>query len=176
MPKSIAGHSHVPRNGGAVSILTAPKADHARIRRSIAHAFSDKALREQEHYLQDYVNILITQLRRNASTGPLDMVEWYNFTTFDAIGGMSYRKSFSDASVLTSKTRRLGFWGAFWVPRRQCVSSVDRVHIQWSGQSATNRTDTALLWPLVALEIHCSQEDDQRHCRAQPIGSREDRS
>jgi cytochrome P450 len=92
MPKSIAGHSHVPRNGGAASILTAAKGDHSRIRRSIAHAFSDKAVREQEHYLQDYVTVLITQLHKNASTGPLDMVEWYNFTTFDAIGGMRYLK------------------------------------------------------------------------------------
>ncbi|OBT98661.2 hypothetical protein VE01_03550 [Pseudogymnoascus verrucosus] len=84
---------NTPSNG-AHSLITANRADHSRQRRLIAHAFSDKALREQEPLIKGYVDLLIQRLHERSSTGPLDMVAWYNWTTFDLIGDLAFGESF----------------------------------------------------------------------------------
>jgi cytochrome P450 len=78
------------------SIITADDAGHARYRRLLAHAFSDKALRSQEPLLLGYVDLLIKRLYKTGDGGnnQLDMVKWYNFTTFDLIGELSFGESF----------------------------------------------------------------------------------
>lgn len=71
----------------AESVLNARKdADHSRMRRVLAHAFSEKAMREQEPLIQGYVNLLMKSLHKAAEKGPLNMVSWYEFVTFDIIG------------------------------------------------------------------------------------------
>lgn len=65
----------------ALDILGADQETHARQRRLLSHAFSEKALREQEPILQFHVNKLMEQLSRRCSSGPLDLVAWYNFTS-----------------------------------------------------------------------------------------------
>ena len=61
-------------------------ADHSRMRRVLAHAFSEKALREQEPLIQDYINLLMKSLHVAAEEGPQNMVPWYEFVAFDIIG------------------------------------------------------------------------------------------
>lgn len=80
---------------GVHSILSAGDADHARHRRLIAHAFSEKALRQQEYILRKYIDLLICRLTEAAkSTNPaVDFVQWFNFTTFDIIGDLSFGRS-----------------------------------------------------------------------------------
>jgi len=79
----------------ATSIFNANHTDHARIRKQLGHAFSEKALREQEPGVQAWVDILMAKLRGiAASQMPTDMVKWLNFTTFDLIGDMALGKSF----------------------------------------------------------------------------------
>lgn len=73
-----------PRNG-AHSLLSADRDNHARMRKLVAHAFSEKALREQESYLQEYVDKLIGKLQDGVDGGAQDLVKWYNFTTFDCM-------------------------------------------------------------------------------------------
>ncbi|ELR05414.1 hypothetical protein VC83_03574 [Pseudogymnoascus destructans] len=92
MPKDMSFYN-IPSNG-AHSLITASRADHSRQRRLIAHAFSDKALREQEPLIKGYVDLLIQRLHERSSTGPLDMVSWYNWTTFDLIGDLAFGESF----------------------------------------------------------------------------------
>lgn len=77
--------------------LTANGEQHRRLRRLLAHAFSDRALRLQEACLQGYVNLFISQLRKQAATdtGVVNMVHWFNFTTFDIIGDLAFGDSFS---------------------------------------------------------------------------------
>lgn len=76
-------------------IILANDTDHTRMRRNMAHAFSAKALDEQMEILQKYFQLLIQRLREHASKGaPLDMVSWYNFTTFDLIGDLAFGESF----------------------------------------------------------------------------------
>jgi hypothetical protein len=77
--------------------LTANGEEHRRLRRLLAHAFSDRALRVQEACLQGYVDLFISQLRKTAATdnGVVNMVHWFNFTTFDIIGDLAFGDSFS---------------------------------------------------------------------------------
>lgn len=85
-------------SGGKVhSILTTPSDDeHSRYRRLLSHGFSEKALKEQEPLLLHYVNLLIFKLHEHAKDGtPQDMVAWFNWTTFDLIGDLTFNESFS---------------------------------------------------------------------------------
>ena len=78
------------------SLLSADDATHSRQRKLLAHAFSDKALREQEQLLQSYINLLISKLREESDAGNdiVDVVKWYNYTTFDIIADLSFGESF----------------------------------------------------------------------------------
>lgn len=81
--------------GRPPSIISANDADHSRIRKALAHGFSDRALREQEGLMQHYIDMLMSRLKDFAlAKEPTNMVRYYNFTTFDIIGDLSFGKSF----------------------------------------------------------------------------------
>ena len=64
--------------GRPPSIITANDADHTRMRRALAHGFSERALREQEGLMQGYIDLLISKLKDVAISGqPTNMVRWY---------------------------------------------------------------------------------------------------
>lgn len=76
---------------GASSLTMANDTDHARLRRALAYAFSQKALVEQEELLQDYVTKYIDNIRRFAEASKeFNAVDWFNYTTFDIIGDLSF--------------------------------------------------------------------------------------
>lgn len=76
-------------------ILTTSDTAHARQRRLLAHAFSEKALKEQEVLIVSYVDLLVEKLQEQVKVGnPVNMVNWYNHTTFDIIGDLTYGESF----------------------------------------------------------------------------------
>lgn len=86
-----------PGDNGIHSILSANDADHARYRRLLSHAFSERALRQQEYLIQNYIDLLIHRLNDCASspdTSVVDIVRWLNFTTFDIVGDLSLGESF----------------------------------------------------------------------------------
>ena len=96
---------------GVHSILTTPTdADHSRFRRLLAHGFSEKAIREQEPLLLQYINLLIRGLHEKAEDGPQDMVAWYNWATFYLIGDLTFKESFDclEKSVLGHILRHKG--------------------------------------------------------------------
>jgi hypothetical protein len=77
----------IRRPGDADTILTViDNRDHARIRRVLANAFSTKALTDQEYYIQRYVSMFIDSLHSIHQTGPVNMVAWLEFVTFDIAG------------------------------------------------------------------------------------------
>jgi cytochrome P450 len=89
--------SYTMPHGGVHSILTVKDdATHARYRRLLSHAFSDKALQEQAPLLEKYVALLIRRLHAVSSEGegPQNMVNWYNFIAFDIIGDLTLGESF----------------------------------------------------------------------------------
>jgi cytochrome P450 len=76
---------------GVWSIINSNEADHSRLRRNLSHAFSDKALRSQEALIMSYVNLLIHKLGEHAEKNlPVDIMRWYNYTTFDIIADLSF--------------------------------------------------------------------------------------
>jgi cytochrome P450 len=74
-------------------VSTDDHVNHARQRRLMSHAFSDKAVREQESIIKVYVDLLISKLGTVAGK-PINIVEWYNWTTFDLIGDLAYGEAF----------------------------------------------------------------------------------
>jgi cytochrome P450 len=94
--------------GGIPHLIAAPGDNHGRQRRVISHAFSDKALREQEDLLQSYVDLLISRFRDISdhcpdhasggdgwdSTGKIELCKWYNGFTFDVITDLSFGHPF----------------------------------------------------------------------------------
>ncbi|KAI9820769.1 MAG: hypothetical protein M1827_005139 [Pycnora praestabilis] len=82
---------------GVKSLLTANNPDHSRQRRILDHAFTQKALREQEPYIQKYVDVLMSRLEERAISPnkcSIDLVQWYNWLSFDIIGDLSFGQPF----------------------------------------------------------------------------------
>lgn len=97
--KEIYGHGHAefPKSFGKgvqmdpKKITASNAADHFRFRRAMLPAFSDKALAQQEPLIRVYVDLLVERLREVAEKGePTNMVQWYNFTTFDLIADLAF--------------------------------------------------------------------------------------
>ncbi|KAF2863458.1 cytochrome P450 [Piedraia hortae CBS 480.64] len=77
------------------TIISAGKQDHARLRRLLAHAFSEKGLREQSPIIQKYVDQLMQRLGGFADAGsPANLVSWYIMTGFDIIGDLGWGETF----------------------------------------------------------------------------------
>lgn len=88
---------YVPTPNGVHAIITAAESDHIRMRRLLAHAFSDRALREQESLLHFYADLLVQKLHENLNhshSEVVDIARWYNFTTFDLIGDLAFGEPF----------------------------------------------------------------------------------
>lgn len=80
---------------GASNLTMSDEANHPRQRRALAHAFSKKALDEQEDILLGYVHKFVDRLREYAAAGrPANMVSWFNYCTFDIIGDLSFGEPF----------------------------------------------------------------------------------
>lgn len=96
----LKGHLNMPKDpvwypkpaNGTPSIILANDEAHSRTRRTLSHAFSEKALQEQEPLLQEYVDQLVNGLKRSAAAGKgtPDMTAWYNWTTFDIISDLLF--------------------------------------------------------------------------------------
>ena len=76
-------------------IINADREEHSRLRRQLAHGFSDKSMREQQPIIRKYIDLLIQRLHENCDGGkPLNIAAWYNYTTFDVIGDLSFGEPF----------------------------------------------------------------------------------
>ncbi|PYI35355.1 benzoate 4-monooxygenase cytochrome P450, partial [Aspergillus indologenus CBS 114.80] len=83
-----------PRPGQPISILEACDADHTRLRKAYAAAFSTQALTAQEPLVTGYVNKMITQLQSQAEDATIDLQNWISFCTFDIICALSFGEDF----------------------------------------------------------------------------------
>jgi cytochrome P450 len=84
---------------GAYPISSAPKDDHIRQRRALAHAFSEKALAEQEPMIRKYIDLLMVKLESAAThdskMAGLDVGKWFNWTVFDIFGDLGFGELFN---------------------------------------------------------------------------------
>ncbi|KAL7810678.1 cytochrome P450 [Trichoderma aethiopicum] len=78
------------------NIIGADRHNHTRFRRALANGFSHQAMLDQEPIISDYIEQLMEALERQAEGGskPVDMVRWFNYTTFDVIGDLAFGESF----------------------------------------------------------------------------------
>ncbi|KAE8331440.1 cytochrome P450 [Aspergillus sergii] len=99
--KEIYGHGHaqLPKHTfsgvNKLDIINSDDVNHARYRKALSHAFSTKGLQAQEPILALYIDKLIQRLAGFAESGlVVDMVQWYNLTTFDLIGDLAFGEPF----------------------------------------------------------------------------------
>ncbi|RDW65211.1 hypothetical protein BP5796_09903 [Coleophoma crateriformis] len=93
--KDPAFYRPVDDSNGATDMLDANRTDHRRQRRLVSHAFSDSALLEQESLIKSYIDLLMLRLKALSTEGEfLDIVKWYNFTTFDIIADLTFGDPF----------------------------------------------------------------------------------
>jgi cytochrome P450 len=67
------------------------------MRRLLNHAFSETALREQEPLMNEYFDLLVQKLREKIdgpAKGRVNIVRWFNFTTFDLVGDLCFGEDF----------------------------------------------------------------------------------
>lgn len=78
------------------TILSASRSYHSMLRRQLAHGFSERSMRAQEPIFREYVDLLVRRLDEHSDNGnkPLDMKAWFNHTTFDVIGYLSFGSDF----------------------------------------------------------------------------------
>lgn len=88
---------YMPTPNGTNAIITANGEEHARMRRLLAHAFSNRALQDQEGILHKYADLLIdklTELGRESCSSVVDLARWFNFCTFDLTGDLAFGEPF----------------------------------------------------------------------------------
>ena len=84
-PITVAAFTMFPHGARSV-VSAASEADHSRMRRVLAPGFSEKAVREQEPLIQEYVDLLMNLLHEASVKGPQNIVSWYELIAFDIIG------------------------------------------------------------------------------------------
>lgn len=68
---------------------------HHQVRSQISHAFSPKSLLELQPHINGYVNQLVGLMRASISQAhPVDVTAYFNWTTFDIIGHLTFGESF----------------------------------------------------------------------------------
>ncbi|KAF2819042.1 cytochrome P450 [Ophiobolus disseminans] len=81
---------------GSPSLLQARDVDHSRQRKIFTPAFSDRALKQQEPLFLKYTNQLVAKLKESVqgdSNKRIDMIQMYNFCTFDIMGDLTFGES-----------------------------------------------------------------------------------
>ena len=87
---------HQNQNDLAHSLFIAGDADHLRMRKVLAHAFSERSLHEQEPIIQGHVDTLIENLHNHIvhSSQTVDLVDWFNYVAFDIVADLSFGEPF----------------------------------------------------------------------------------
>ena len=119
----------LPPNGTA-SLVTAKRGDHARMRRVLSHAFSTRALRDQEPIVEAYVDLLIKRLHEQIAgeqRGKVDISMWFRWLAFDIAGDLSLGESFE-----CLQKQQLHAWANMIAPFLKadiCLATCDRFGI-----------------------------------------------
>jgi cytochrome P450 len=161
-------HYEPPANGVDHLVCAVDDASHTRQRRLLSHAFSEKALKDQEGLIRGYADTLVTKLRAGIRHGTcvVDIKAWMNFTTFDITGDLMFGASFGclkDSQLhpwigmIFKSMKAIAFIGAVnqfpalkWLLDMLLPSEVKRVgeeHFQLSAQKADRRLDATLSRP-----------------------------
>lgn len=95
LPFSKDPEFYMPAPPGESHMINASEADHFRQKRLLTHAFSERALRDQESLIMSYVDLFIQRLRGYANRKEeANLEEWLNFLTFDIVGDLAFGSPF----------------------------------------------------------------------------------
>ncbi len=89
-----------PPGKAAENLISADEPDHARFRRILAPAFSERSIHYHEAMVKGYVDLFVYKLEGfikddpSRSTATVDLLQWFNYTTFDIIGDFVWGSSF----------------------------------------------------------------------------------
>jgi len=65
------------------------------MKRSLAAAFSNKALGDQEFIIHDSIDQFLERIENlSSSSGDINLTEWYGMVAFDVLGEMAFGESF----------------------------------------------------------------------------------
>lgn len=81
----------------APHLILAPDDAHSRMRRTLSHAFSTAAVKEQEYLMTVHFDKMIDRIKEQASKASdhcIDMEKMYNCVAFDIIGDLAFGESF----------------------------------------------------------------------------------
>ncbi|CAN8105332.1 unnamed protein product [Discula destructiva] len=78
------------------SVTSEDREMHSTVRRMMANGFSEKSMRDQQPFIRKYIDLLIKRLHEIGAGGSkaVDIMSWYNFTTFDVIGDLAFAEPF----------------------------------------------------------------------------------
>lgn len=188
-------HYIAPANGVDHLVCAVDHATHARHKRLLAHAFSEKALRDQEGLITGYVDTLITKLRSQIRQGisNVDIKSWMNFTTFDITGDLMFGESFDclkDSQLhpwiklIFSSMKALAYIGVvnqfpmlkglldLFLPQE--VKRVGREHFDLSAQKVDRRLESNMARPdfMSAILQHGLSEEKGQYRESERIMTR----
>ncbi|GIZ44446.1 hypothetical protein CKM354_000764300 [Cercospora kikuchii] len=83
-----------PFNGVGSLVTEIDPAVHARQRKLLSHSFADRNLKELEPLLQQWITLFRCKLEERMRSGEnVDLVKWFNCTTFDIMGDLAFNES-----------------------------------------------------------------------------------
>lgn len=95
LPFSKDPEFYMPASPGQSHMINANEADHSRQKKLLNHAFSERALRDQEPLIMSYIDLFIRRLRAYANREEnVNLEEWLNFLTFDIVGDLAFGAPF----------------------------------------------------------------------------------
>jgi aspirochlorine biosynthesis cytochrome P450 monooxygenase len=103
------------------SMITAPDAEHARLRRLAGPAFLNSGIAEVEPVLQHYSDLLISQLKASSKEGSQNMVEWFLWTLNDVIGQLALDQQFECLDK-----RRMHPWPSFLLGSLKATAALNQ--------------------------------------------------
>lgn len=89
-------------------MIACTEEEHARFRRILAPAFSERYTAAQEPFVRSYVDKLVSKLNERIENSPsrrstdVDAVEWINYVAFDIVGDLVWGSSFGCLDGLTT--------------------------------------------------------------------------
>lgn len=78
------------------SLVSAPRDRHGPMRRTLAAAFSARAMAAQQPLINGFIDLFMQRLHEQGESGAksLNMTKWYEWATFDIIGNLALGESF----------------------------------------------------------------------------------
>lgn len=109
------------KDGFVESMITADDADHMRLRRLANPAFLNAGVLEVEPVLQQYTELLCSQLTAASAEGAQNLGEWFLWTLNDVIGQLALDQRFE-----CLEKRRMHPWPSFLLGALKSIAAVNQ--------------------------------------------------